>query len=261
MRWLVDAPFGARGICARLMAAALPGLALLAMAAAAVPASASVDADDWATPLIERSLAEERTAGPRVRRTRGERHASADLDGQREVPHRHGKRREEPQSLTPTPTTPTRGHARQARGARLRASELPRPRAKRQKEPLGTVIASLGREFMRFLPNEPAPLSVGPIRWLASEDCLAAPLRTVLADLALAFGGLRVNSTCRSPRHNARVGGAKHSFHLTGNAADFRLPGNARTILAFLRARNDVGGLKHYGHGVFHIDTGPRRTW
>jgi hypothetical protein len=30
-------------------------------------------------------------------------------------------------------------------------------------------------------------------------------------------------------------------------------------VAAYVRSR--VGGFKHYGGGLFHIDTGPRRTW
>ena len=36
---------------------------------------------------------------------------------------------------------------------------------------------------------------------------------------------------------------------------------NQQDVLNFLRAQKVVGGYKHYGRGVFHIDTGPRRTW
>ena len=79
-------------------------------------------------------------------------------------------------------------------------------------------------------------------------------------DVETAFGTVRVNSTCRSHAHNRRVGGARRSFHLTGRAADFRLDGNVAATLAYLR-KTSVGGIKHYGSGVFHIDTGPRRTW
>jgi uncharacterized protein YcbK (DUF882 family) len=57
------------------------------------------------------------------------------------------------------------------------------------------------------------------------------------------------------------VGGAPRSFHLTGNAVDFRVAGSYGRVLAFLSRLRSVGGLKHYGRGVFHIDTGPRRTW
>ena len=90
---------------------------------------------------------------------------------------------------------------------------------------------------------------------------IAAPLRGVLSELAVTFGPITVRWTCRDKRLNARVGGAKRSFHLTGDAVDFNMTGNYRAILAFLKAKKEVRGLKHYGGGAFHIDTGPRRTW
>jgi hypothetical protein len=31
--------------------------------------------------------------------------------------------------------------------------------------------------------------------------------------------------------------------------------------MAYLRSSGMVGGLKHYGGGLFHIDTGARRSW
>jgi hypothetical protein len=110
-------------------------------------------------------------------------------------------------------------------------------------------------------PSQLPSLSGESIRWIASADCLAKPLRAVLAEVAANFGPLRVNSTCRSKRHNAKVGGAKRSYHLTGNAVDFRISGAVQPVLDFLTGKRTVGGLKHYGFGVFHIDTGPRRTW
>ena len=107
----------------------------------------------------------------------------------------------------------------------------------------------------------PAPsLSGGHIAWRASEGCLTDRLKPILAHIAANFGAVKVNSTCRSPSHNRAVGGVPHSFHLSGRAVDFRLSGNIRATLAYLRT-TAVGGIKHYGGGVFHIDTGPRRTW
>jgi hypothetical protein len=110
-------------------------------------------------------------------------------------------------------------------------------------------------------PSELPSLSGETIRWIASPDCLAKPLRAVLAEVASMFGPLRVNSTCRSKSHNRKVGGARRSYHLTGNAVDFRISGAVQPVLDFLTGKRMVGGLKHYGFGVFHIDTGPRRTW
>ena len=100
-----------------------------------------------------------------------------------------------------------------------------------------------------------------PIHWRASVECLASPLRSVLNLLVGEFGPLTVNSTCRSPSHNRRVGGATRSRHLTGDAVDFRVGGDYGEVHAFLKRMRSVGGLAHYGSGVFHIDTGPRRTW
>jgi uncharacterized protein YcbK (DUF882 family) len=123
------------------------------------------------------------------------------------------------------------------------------------------VVASLGLAFVAPSPVKPPDLSVGHINWVASAACLALPLRGVLAEVAALFGPVRVNSTCRSKRHNAQVGGAPRSYHLTGSAVDFRVTGHFKAVHAFLSAKKVVGGLKHYGSGVFHIDTGPRRTW
>ena len=109
--------------------------------------------------------------------------------------------------------------------------------------------------------RRPSELSDWSIHWRASAACLATPLRSVLDLVAAEFGPLTVNSTCRSRAHNARVGGASRSYHLTGDAVDFRVRSDFKEVLAFLGRLRTVGGLTHYGSGVFHIDTGPRRTW
>jgi hypothetical protein len=130
-------------------------------------------------------------------------------------------------------------------------------------EGVGPMVASLGREFFAPAPSSAPSLAGDAIKWqpTALTDCLAAPLRGVLVELAGAFGPITVRWTCRSKEVNARVRGAKRSYHLTGNAVDFNVTGNYRAVLAFLKAKKEVGGLKHYGGGAFHIDTGPRRTW
>jgi Peptidase M15 len=123
------------------------------------------------------------------------------------------------------------------------------------------AVASLGTAPVEPAPTPQAPPSAGPINWVASANCLASPLRAILAEVAALFGTVRVNSTCRSKAHNARVGGASRSYHLTGQAVDFRIAGNPKAVSQFLLGKKTVGGFKHYGFGVFHIDTGPRRTW
>ena len=122
-------------------------------------------------------------------------------------------------------------------------------------------LASLGSAVPPPGPRTSSIEPGWPIHWRASASCLAAPLRDVLALVAAEFGPLTVNSTCRSREHNARVGGAPHSYHLTGNAVDFRVRGHFDEVLRFLARMRSVGGLTHYGSGVFHIDTGPRRSW
>ncbi|MGE0767599.1 MAG: YcbK family protein [Hyphomicrobiaceae bacterium] len=122
-------------------------------------------------------------------------------------------------------------------------------------------VASLGRGHV-YAPKPTRSVGSGgggSIRWVASSSCLNGNLRNVLAQVAAHFGSVTVNSTCRSRSRNARVGGARRSMHLTGNAADFRIHGNRGAASSFIR--NLVGGFKHYGGGLFHIDTGPRRTW
>lgn len=101
----------------------------------------------------------------------------------------------------------------------------------------------------------------GGIRWIASAGCLNGTLRSVVAQVAASYGSVTVNSTCRGKSHNRKVGGAPKSHHLTGDAVDFRVRGNVRAVYAFLRSHGSIGGVKHYGGGLFHIDTGPRRSW
>ena len=97
------------------------------------------------------------------------------------------------------------------------------------------------------------------VTWVANKGCLNGRLKAAIYHVARTYGRVRVNSTCRSRRHNRRVGGARRSLHLTGNAADIRIWGNVRAAARYLRGV--AGGYKHYGGGLFHIDTGPRRSW
>jgi hypothetical protein len=103
-------------------------------------------------------------------------------------------------------------------------------------------------------------LTGGGVRWAASASCLNGTLRSVVAQVA-SYARVTVNSTCRSKSHNRKVGGASKSHHLTGDAVDFRVHGNVGAVYAFLRSNGSLGGVKHYGGGLFHIDTGPKRSW
>lgn len=120
---------------------------------------------------------------------------------------------------------------------------------------LGASAATASRTIHR--PER----SSGNINWTASASCLDSTLRHVVHQVASRFGHVRVNSTCRSHEHNRRVGGAGRSLHLSGDAVDFRVFGNVGAVASYLRSHGSVGGYKHYGGGLFHIDNGERRSW
>lgn len=112
-----------------------------------------------------------------------------------------------------------------------------------------------------FNPTRGSLSGGSAISWVASSGCVNGTIKSALRDMAQTFGSVTVTSTCRSRSHNARVGGASKSHHLTGDAADFRVGGNPSRVMASLRSNGSIGGVKHYGGGLYHIDTGPRRTW
>lgn len=124
-----------------------------------------------------------------------------------------------------------------------------------------TVKYAALKEGLPDVTPEAKSLTGGGVRWTASSSCLNGTLVAVISQVAANYGPVTVNSTCRSRGHNAAVGGARHSQHLTGDAVDFRVRGNVSAVYAFLKSSASVGGYKHYGGGLFHIDTGPRRTW
>lgn len=93
------------------------------------------------------------------------------------------------------------------------------------------------------------------------ERCLPHDLLDVVYDVAEKFGEVQILSTFRDQDRNRRVGGAERSFHLSCQAIDFRVSGRQPGLLAFLESRPEVGGLKRYPMGYFHIDNGPRRSW
>jgi hypothetical protein len=120
-------------------------------------------------------------------------------------------------------------------------------------------------------PTEPppiwpmAPLSQPPTRIHyqahTPDACLPPELKHVLDLVVEKYGDVQILSTHRDPKRNRRVGGARHSMHLQCRAVDFRVRGKAAGLAEFLRARPEVGGLKRYPLGFFHIDNGPTRAW
>lgn len=172
-----------------------------------------------------------------------------------------------------TSTTPTQTSTRKT-GAKSqpRKRRLPQRAVKRREQKVARTksrskkpvrVASLTPDVPSSSSSKRSTKSVtggsARIHWAASSRCVPSRLRSAIAHVARNYGRVRVNSTCRSRRHNRRVGGASRSYHLKSQAADLRVFGNIRAAARYLRGLG--GGYKHYGGGLFHIDTGPRRTW
>ena len=71
-----------------------------------------------------------------------------------------------------------------------------------------------------------------------------------------------VVSGYRSPAHNAKVGGAKNSFHLRGMAADIRVSGvDPAQVYAYCDTAFKTGGVGKY-RTFTHVDCrGTRARW
>jgi Peptidase M15 len=152
----------------------------------------------------------------------------------------------------------SKSYAQKKSGKKLGGyAEATEPVKKKHK---GVKVAALGNTYVPE-PKAKKSLSGGGVDWTASSGCLDSGLKAIIYEVASNYGSLRVNSTCRSKGHNASVGGAPKSKHLSGDAVDFRVFGNTSAVYAFLKNNSGVGGLKHYGGGLFHIDNGDRRSW
>jgi uncharacterized protein YcbK (DUF882 family) len=139
------------------------------------------------------------------------------------------------------------------------------------RNPWSAVAPSLMNDEERFLERNEfdamgalqlAAVPTGKrIKWAAPANCVPASLKAVLNAVAAKYGPITVNSTARSKARNRAVGGRGRSLHLGCRAVDFRVHGKSAGLMAFLAANKNVGGLKRYASGFYHIDNGPRRTW
>lgn len=99
------------------------------------------------------------------------------------------------------------------------------------------------------------------IDYKAPSKCVPERLKNVLSRVSAKYGPITVNSTVRTRTRNNRVGGKDQSYHLSCQAVDFRVHGGSSGLMSHLSSSGDVGGLKRYPAGYYHIDTGPRRSW
>ncbi|MEW5963098.1 MAG: D-Ala-D-Ala carboxypeptidase family metallohydrolase [Pseudomonadota bacterium] len=164
-----------------------------------------------------------------------------------------------PKSLTALPPKKSAKSSGKKKSAKKPGGYVPKTAYQAPKPKKAVQVAALTKEVYGAVPKE--SVTGGGVRWVASASCLNGTLRSLVHQVAASYGSVTVASTCRSKGHNRRVGGARHSHHLTGDAVDFRVHGNVRGAIAFLAGPGRVGGYKHYGGGRFHIDTGPRRSW
>jgi uncharacterized protein YcbK (DUF882 family) len=69
---------------------------------------------------------------------------------------------------------------------------------------------------------------------------------------------IHILSGYRCPKHNAEVGGKKHSQHLLGTAADIKIDGLSVDSLAFFASQieefNNGGIGKYHKQGFVHVD-------
>jgi uncharacterized protein YcbK (DUF882 family) len=78
---------------------------------------------------------------------------------------------------------------------------------------------------------------------------------------------ISINSGYRRPEYNAKIGGAKNSFHMRGMAADIRVPGmtpkELHTVIEILieNGKMKQGGLGLYSSFVHYDIQGTKRRW
>lgn len=101
-----------------------------------------------------------------------------------------------------------------------------------------------------------------PLKWQTSR---AVPLAAAFEAIRHACGGrpISVLSAYRTPEHNRRIGGAKHSQHVEGRALDLRPPAGY-DVSEFYRvvsdlARSSVPSIRGIGkyQTFVHIDIRP----
>ncbi len=109
--------------------------------------------------------------------------------------------------------------------------------------------------------------TIGNGKTKGMEQAVITAYEQLNADsIAAGYGPLDILSGYRSPEHNARVGGAKHSQHLHGRAIDFagaKSWSPEKRAFVIQRARElGATGLGDYSSGAMQLDWRPGgRAW
>ena len=114
------------------------------------------------------------------------------------------------------------------------------------------LTANFSKSEFESKDGSPMPLDV-----LQNIQVLAEQLQVIRDEIGKPIS---ITSGYRSPNHNARIGGAKHSFHVRGMAADIQVAGmhpmDVKKVILKLMNEGKIlkGGLKAYKSWT-HVDT------
>lgn len=102
-----------------------------------------------------------------------------------------------------------------------------------------------------------------PEKYMFNLQSLANNLQVLRDEIGEA---IHVNSGYRTPAHNKKIGGAKHSMHLKAAAADITTKNNTpKQLKAVIERLIKEGKMENGGIGLYsgfiHYDIGKIRRW
>jgi hypothetical protein len=119
--------------------------------------------------------------------------------------------------------------------------------------------------IMASIKSSPVKGDPASVKFIGLGEGVSKDLTDRVADAFATVGQtkVKVNSGARDAQHNAEVGGAKGSQHLTGNAMDIDVSGMKITDrIELIKALSNSGitGIGVYSNSI-HADLGGRRAW
>lgn len=119
--------------------------------------------------------------------------------------------------------------------------------------------------IMASIKSSPVKGDPSSVKFVGLGEGVSKDLTDRVADAFATVGQtkVKVNSGARDAQHNAEVGGAKGSQHLTGNAMDIDVSGmkiSDRVELIKALSNSGVSGIGVYANSI-HADLGGRRAW